>query len=107
MPYKTATISTADHELSEELQHLKIPEVTVLTRLTAAVNLDHTIVHIVEFASERAIDLFVLWLATKITKNKPGKTRMNGRKLPRDKDKITRLVQNPESYNEEPEEDPD
>lgn len=107
MVYEKAYLSTEDFDFSEDLQNANIEGVTVLTQLTAAVQFDQSIQHIIEYASDRAIDLFCLWLAVKVTKKKPKKTRINGRKIPLNQTKIARIIKHIENEIEASEDDPE
>ena len=78
MIYKTAYLSTEDEDFSEELNNAELEGVTVLTRMTAAVQWDQIAQHVIEFASERAIDVFIGWLVYKKAQQISKKTIING-----------------------------
>lgn len=92
MPYKTVYITTSDDDLSQELQNAKLPEVEVLTRLTAAVSYDQVIQHIVHLSSDVAVGVFATWLYDKIKKRDPSKTTINSKQIVQNKTEITLMI---------------
>ena len=92
MAYATIDLSTADDEFSQELNDAELEGVEVLTRLTAAVQWDQTIEHVIRFASDVAIIRFFDWITPKITSNKPRKTRINGSNVPTNKAELISLI---------------
>ncbi|MCF6267761.1 MAG: hypothetical protein L3J57_14645 [Desulfuromusa sp.] len=97
MIYKTAYLSTEDDTFSEELNDAELEGVTVLTRITAAVQWDQIAQHLIEFSSERAIDLFIGWLVYKKAQKISKKTIINGVDVsagPAELDRIAKDIKN-------------